>query len=110
MNRQIAAAGLAAATLLSAARATPARAHAVAGARVFPVTLTFDDPGVADEASVPTFSYQLPISSAQRLGRRHRADPSKRRLVRSIAVQAGFGVLIVLVAGLLASLPPSMHT
>ena len=35
-----------------------AQAHAVAGARVFPVTLTIDDPGVADEASIPTFSVQ----------------------------------------------------
>ncbi len=35
-----------------------ALAHAVCGDRVFPVTLTLDDPGVADEASVPTFTYQ----------------------------------------------------
>ncbi len=35
-----------------------AHAHAIAGARVFPVTLTIDDPGVADEASLPTFSVQ----------------------------------------------------
>jgi len=35
-----------------------AHAHAIAGARVFPVTLTIDDPGVADEASIPTFSFQ----------------------------------------------------
>ncbi len=33
-------------------------AHVIAGARVFPVTLTFDDPGVSDEASVPAFTYQ----------------------------------------------------
>lgn len=32
-------------------------AHVVAGARVFPVTLTFDDPGVGDELSVPAFNY-----------------------------------------------------
>ena len=35
----------------------PALAHVVAGARVFPVTLTFDDPGVSDEASFPAFNY-----------------------------------------------------
>ncbi len=35
-----------------------ADAHAIAGARVFPVTLTLDDPGVADEATVPQFQYQ----------------------------------------------------
>ncbi len=36
--------------------ASPARAHVVAGARVFPVTLNFDDPGVGDEASLPSFT------------------------------------------------------
>ena len=30
--------------------------HAIAGDRVFPVTLTIDDPGVADEVSLPTFA------------------------------------------------------
>ena len=35
-----------------------ASAHVVAGDRVFPVTLTFDDPGVSDEASLPAFAYQ----------------------------------------------------
>ncbi len=39
------------------AGATPAAAHVIAGARVFPVTLTFDDPGVSDEASFPSFQY-----------------------------------------------------
>ena len=37
--------------------ALPASAHVVAGSRVFPVTLTIDDPGVADEASIPAFTY-----------------------------------------------------
>ncbi len=50
-----AAAAVSLATLLGGAAA---HAHAIAGARVFPVTLTVDDPGVADEASLPTFSYQ----------------------------------------------------
>ena len=40
------------------APARPATAHAIAGARVFPVTLTIDDPGVSDEASIPTFTLQ----------------------------------------------------
>jgi hypothetical protein len=35
-----------------------ASAHVVAGARVFPVTLTFDDPGVGDEATFPQFIWQ----------------------------------------------------
>jgi hypothetical protein len=36
--------------------ATPAFAHAVAGNRVFPATIATDDPGVADELSLPTIS------------------------------------------------------
>ena len=36
-----------------------ARGHAVCGPRIFPVTLlTLEDPGVVDEASIPTFSWQ----------------------------------------------------
>jgi hypothetical protein len=38
--------------------AAPAAAHVVAGARVFPVTLTFDDPGVGDEATLPQIVWQ----------------------------------------------------
>ncbi len=37
--------------------AMPATAHVIAGVRLFPVTLTIDDPGVADEASLPAFTY-----------------------------------------------------
>jgi hypothetical protein len=42
-------------TLLLASAAT---AHGVAGKRVFPTTLTIDDPAVADELSLPTIQYQ----------------------------------------------------
>jgi len=38
-------------------RVSPAFAHAVCGSRVFPVTLTLDDPGVADEITLPQASY-----------------------------------------------------
>ena len=40
-----------------------------------------------------------------------RGDPAaaKRRLVRSIAVQTGFGLAVVAAAAVLSSLPPSMH-
>jgi hypothetical protein len=31
-----------------------AQAHVVCGDRVFPTTLTMDDPGVSDEVSLPT--------------------------------------------------------
>ena len=49
----IAALACAAATL----RAAPVLAHAVCGSRVYPVTLTLDDPGVADELTVPQIVY-----------------------------------------------------
>ena len=35
----------------------PAPAHTIVGDRVFPVTLTIDDPGVNDELALPVFSY-----------------------------------------------------
>ena len=37
--------------------ASPARPHTIVGNRVFPATLTVDDPGVNDELALPTFSY-----------------------------------------------------
>lgn len=50
-----------AAALLGAGCLTPWRdaadAHVVAGARVFPVTLTFDDPGVGDEITLPQITF-----------------------------------------------------
>jgi hypothetical protein len=48
---------LAAALTVMLAR-SPAHAHAIAGDRVFPVTLTLDDPGVADEATLPAVTWQ----------------------------------------------------
>ncbi|MEJ0048604.1 MAG: hypothetical protein WDN04_22710 [Rhodospirillales bacterium] len=39
-------------------RASPAMAHAVCGSRIFPVTLTLDDPGVSDEVTLPQIVYQ----------------------------------------------------
>ncbi len=55
MKRRLAAATLGYAGLLAASATV--QAHVVAGARVFPVTLTFDDPGVGDEVSAPAFNY-----------------------------------------------------
>ncbi len=46
------------AAALLAAHPPHALAHAIAGARIFPVTLTLDDPGVADEVTIPQFTYQ----------------------------------------------------
>ena len=47
-----------AAASITALCTAPANAHVVVGARTFPVTLTFDDPGVGDEATLPQFVYQ----------------------------------------------------
>jgi hypothetical protein len=38
------------------AGALPAHAHTIVGDRVFPATLTIDDPGVNDELALPTFA------------------------------------------------------
>ena len=43
---------------VAAFAANTAFAHAISGVRVFPVTLTMDDPGVADEATLPQFVFQ----------------------------------------------------
>jgi hypothetical protein len=36
---------------------TPALSHTIVGNRVFPATLTIDDPGVNDELAIPSFAY-----------------------------------------------------
>ena len=41
---------------------SPAFAHTIVGNRVFPATLTIDDPGVNDELVLPVFTY-LPMSN-----------------------------------------------
>lgn len=43
--------------LASLAASHAAYAHGIAGNRLFPGTLSFDDPAVADEATLPNFSY-----------------------------------------------------
>ncbi len=57
MNRLYLAATLAVAGCI-AATALPADAHVVVGNRVFPVTMTFDDPGVGDELTLPQVTWQ----------------------------------------------------
>ena len=39
-----------------------AQAHTIVGERLFPVTLTIDDPGVNDELALPAFSYMESIN------------------------------------------------
>jgi hypothetical protein len=57
MTRLHVAAALAVAGVASLA-AAPAFAHVIAGVRVFPVTTTFDDPGVGDEVTLPQIIWQ----------------------------------------------------
>ncbi len=60
----------AAALSLASAAASPALAHAVCGNRVFPATLVMDDPGVNDELSLPTITYQpIPATGGNPGGR-----------------------------------------
>jgi hypothetical protein len=54
ISRSAARAALAAAATLSL---SPAFAHAVCGDRIFPATLSIDDPGVGDELALPTLTY-----------------------------------------------------
>lgn len=48
---------LAALACAGATHAGSALAHAICGSRVYPVTLTLDDPGVADEITIPQIVY-----------------------------------------------------
>jgi hypothetical protein len=43
----------------------PASAHTVIGQRIFPATLTIDDPGVDDELSIPAFAYTYNADGSQ---------------------------------------------
>lgn len=56
MNRTVVPAVVAVAALVAACAAPPAQAHGFAGQRFFPATLATDDPFVADELSLPTFT------------------------------------------------------
>lgn len=58
------ASAVAAAVLLMLTAASAAQAHVICGNRVFPATLTMDDPGVGDELSLPTVQL-IPTQSGQ---------------------------------------------
>jgi len=63
--------GAALAALLTLALPALAHAHAVCGDRVFPPTLTMDDPGFNDELSLPTMQYTpIPPSGGNPSGSR----------------------------------------
>ena len=61
-----------------------AQAHVVCGDRVFPTTLTMDDPGVSDEMSLPTITL-TPTSSGQSNGYGYEWD-------KTITEDLGFAV------------------
>ncbi|HEY1312060.1 MAG TPA: hypothetical protein VGF02_14025, partial [Pseudolabrys sp.] len=56
MSSQLLRAALCAGPLVLAA-VTTASAHEIVGNRMFPATLAIDDPGVADELSLPTVAF-----------------------------------------------------
>ena len=56
-GRRAAWAGLVALTAVTGLTAAPAWAHGLAGRRFFPATLAIEDPFVADELALPSFSY-----------------------------------------------------
>ncbi|HEY1799065.1 MAG TPA: hypothetical protein VGG57_23325 [Stellaceae bacterium] len=59
-----------AALALAGVATSPALAHAICGNRIFPATLTMDDPGVNDELSLPTIQYQpIPAADGNPAGR-----------------------------------------
>lgn len=67
----------------------PAVAHSVAGNRIFPATLGIDDPGVADELALPTFTYIPPDSDGTQ-----ESDVSfnyAKRVTDDFAVSVGSG-------------------
>ena len=68
---------------------SPANAHSVAGDRVFPATLGIDDPGVADELALPTFTY-IPLNGDLC----HETDISfnyAKRITENLALSIGDG-------------------
>jgi hypothetical protein len=73
MHRTSRRAAIPVAVLLLLPFASGAAAHAVCGNRVFPATLTMDDPGVNDELSFPTIQY-LPIPAAADTPAGHSVD------------------------------------
>lgn len=73
-------------TLLTStfAMCATARAHVVCGDRVFPTTLTMDDPGVSDEMSLPTIAL-TPTPTAQSNSYGYEWD-------KTITEDLGFGI------------------
>ncbi len=57
-----------AAALIAIAGVSPALSHTIVGNRVFPATLTIDDPGVNDELALPSFAYTAAANSDGTLG------------------------------------------
>ena len=68
-----------------------ATAHAIAGPRLFPVTLTMDDPGVADEASIPTFTYQRADGASGPIYQYHLNFEFDKRITENFGVGINWG-------------------
>src|SRR5215510_9937097 len=73
------------------AATTPALAHGFAGKRFFPATLATDDPFVADELSLPTYSTSKGRASGDQPATRERSFAAEisKRLTPDLAVSVG---------------------
>lgn len=100
MSRLLLPTALASATLLAQPiLAVQAQAHAIAGARVFINTLTLDDPGVADEAALPTFSWQ-PNANAGTQQNGYVANTEIDKLItENLAVGLNYGYTVTTAKG-----------
>lgn len=76
-----------------------AAASAFAGVRMFPVTLTIDDPGVSDEASLPTFSFQPNDGSNGRTNDYGFDFEWDKRITENFGVGLGWGGAVQQVVG-----------
>ena len=68
-----------------------AAAHAYAGSRLFPVTLTIDDPGVADEASIPTFQWNLQDTDSGRVNAYDFDFEFDKRITKDFGIGIAYG-------------------
>ena len=101
MHRILWPAALASAALLAQPiLVTQAQAHAVAGPRVFISTLTLDDPGVADEASLPTFSWQ-PNANGGALQNQYSLNVElDKRITENLGIGLNYGLSALTTKGL----------
>src|SRR5882724_1595577 len=95
MNRTVPTA--AAAAVLASCCAGSADAHGIAGKRVFPTTLTIDDPAVADKASLPTVTHQRHGAGDDAAATRQTDITTEfaKRITEHLGISIGYGYTIL---------------